>query len=216
MNLIEVAANDDGGNVLGSRLVLTVGPAPSSPSSPSNSNSGSGSGSSSDDSDDAGPPPDLISGQEYFIQIDGFNDPAFAPFVFPPFADGLARGTGTLSIRHEPPKGCATTSTTSSDDKRGEFAEEMAEENDRTMVEAFPNPFSSTTTISFTLGQDGHATLEVFNTTGARVALLHNSEVKAGVKTNVEFDATNLPVGIYTYRLTTGNKVYHDKLSVVK
>jgi hypothetical protein len=83
-------------------------------------------------------------------------------------------------------------------------------------INAFPNPFTDNTTISFTLGDDADVVLEVYNTNGAVVAELFNGKVLANTKTNINFDATNLPSGTYIYRLNTGSDVKHGKLTVIK
>jgi hypothetical protein len=61
----------------------------------------------------------------------------------------------------------------------------------------YPNPFNPTTTISFTLAQDGMTTLKIFDIMGREVATLANGMMKAGVIQQVTFDASRLSSGIY-------------------
>jgi hypothetical protein len=66
-----------------------------------------------------------------------------------------------------------------------------------------PNPLDRSTLIRYSLGHRGHATLEVFNTLGQRVATPLDGEVEAGEHA-VRWDATGMGSGIYYYRLSSG------------
>lgn len=66
-----------------------------------------------------------------------------------------------------------------------------------------PNPFSSSTTLSYTLPRPAATQLEVFDLLGRRVALLVDATQAAG-RHVVHFDASGLSNGLYFYRLTTG------------
>jgi hypothetical protein len=82
----------------------------------------------------------------------------------------------------------------------------------------YPNPFNPSTTINFTLAEDSHVSLRVFDMLGREVATLANGEMKAGEVHNVLFDASKLSSGLYFYRLetrqTTGGQA--GKNSLVK
>ena len=67
----------------------------------------------------------------------------------------------------------------------------------------YPNPFNPSTTIRFQVPQKTHVSLRVFNALGQEVAELMNETVAAGMHT-VEFDAGNLPSGVYFYRIQAG------------
>jgi PKD repeat protein len=71
------------------------------------------------------------------------------------------------------------------------------------LAQNYPNPFNPTTTISFTLSEASRVRLEVFNASGARVALLADGEMGSGEHA-VAFNAQGLGSGIYFYRLTAG------------
>ena len=66
-----------------------------------------------------------------------------------------------------------------------------------TLNQNYPNPFNPTTTISFTLAQDGITVLRIFDILGREVATLANGDMKAGVVQHVTFDASRLSSGIY-------------------
>ncbi len=79
----------------------------------------------------------------------------------------------------------------------------------------YPNPFNPTTTIEYTLNETSDVTLEVFNMTGQRVAVLENGSRSAGTHT-ISFDASSLASGVYMYRLQAGNTVLTRKMTLIK
>ncbi|MFN8393527.1 MAG: T9SS type A sorting domain-containing protein [Bacteroidia bacterium] len=68
---------------------------------------------------------------------------------------------------------------------------------------AFPNPFSTATTVRFSLPDDGAAELRVYNMTGEEVAVLFDGIAEAGRSYEVEFKAQGLSQGIYFAKLVT-------------
>jgi len=67
-----------------------------------------------------------------------------------------------------------------------------------------PNPFNSTTNISFSIKQAGYVRLCVFDITGQLVSALVNQYMEAG-NHQVIFDAKSLSQGIYIYQLNSDN-----------
>ncbi|NTV45084.1 MAG: T9SS type A sorting domain-containing protein, partial [Chlorobiales bacterium] len=79
----------------------------------------------------------------------------------------------------------------------------------------YPNPFNPTTTINFTLKQDGKAMLEVYNILGQKVATLVNGDLKSGSYT-YNWNAAGQATGVYFYRLVSGSFVQTKKMLLVK
>ncbi|MDP8240182.1 MAG: T9SS type A sorting domain-containing protein [Candidatus Hatepunaea meridiana] len=81
--------------------------------------------------------------------------------------------------------------------------------------EAYPNPFNSTTHISYSLESDSYVTLTLFDLSGREVAKLVDRPMTSG-KHSVSWDASDLSSGIYMCRLSAGSKVKTAKLALVK
>jgi hypothetical protein len=81
----------------------------------------------------------------------------------------------------------------------------------------YPNPFNPVTKISYVIpnGAKGVTTLKVYNLLGKEVATLVN-ETKASGIYEVEFNAENLPSGIYFYKLTAGKFSETKKMMLLK
>lgn len=65
----------------------------------------------------------------------------------------------------------------------------------------YPNPFNPATIIQYSLPEEAHVTMEIFNTLGQRVQLLVDMHQATG-QHQVEFNGSTLPSGVYFYRLT--------------
>ena len=65
----------------------------------------------------------------------------------------------------------------------------------------YPNPFNPSTTIDFTLPENGHATLNVYNMLGQEVATLLDRDLESGSLHHAVFNADKLATGMYIARL---------------
>ena len=79
----------------------------------------------------------------------------------------------------------------------------------------FPNPFNPATTIAFELKEAGWTTLKIFNSLGQEVAVLVDENLAAGQHV-ANFDAANLPSGVYHYRLLVNGFSEVRRMEVVK
>lgn len=70
----------------------------------------------------------------------------------------------------------------------------------------YPNPFNPSTNIRYDIPKAADVKLEVFNTIGAKVAVVVNERKPAGSYT-VRFDASHLASGMYFYRFIADGKV---------
>jgi len=79
----------------------------------------------------------------------------------------------------------------------------------------YPNPFNPRTQIRFDLKASGRAALVVYNVLGEKIATLVDGMMEAG-RHSVHFDASELPAGIYFYKLTTAEFTAVKKMALVK
>jgi len=79
----------------------------------------------------------------------------------------------------------------------------------------YPNPFNPTTTIDYSIQSAGFVTLKIYDILGTEMASLVDERKEAG-SYSVEFNAANLPSGMYVYRLSTANFVDTKKLILLK
>jgi len=105
---------------------------------------------------------------------------------------------------------------------RGDLSNIVAirKKNDATLSNYFlfqnyPNPFNPSTEISYQLPSSSYVFLKVFDVLGREVKVLVNKQETAG-SYSVNFDASNLPSGVYFYRLEAGTYSNTKKLLLLK
>ncbi len=86
---------------------------------------------------------------------------------------------------------------------------------DFALVQNYPNPFNPATQIGYSVGQRANVSLVVYDLLGREVATLVN-EVKEPGSYKVNFSASNLPSGVYTYRIQSGSFVQTKKMMLMK
>jgi hypothetical protein len=83
------------------------------------------------------------------------------------------------------------------------------------LAQNYPNPFNPSTEIEYALPEAAEVQLEVFNMMGQRVATLVSERQTAG-NHSVSFDAGTLASGVYLYRLSAGQEVITQKMTLLK
>ncbi len=84
-----------------------------------------------------------------------------------------------------------------------------------TLGQNYPNPFNPFTRIDFTIAESGNVNLSVYTISGELIKTLIDEHKQAGRYT-IEFNAGNLPSGVYVYRITSNNFSYSRKMVLMK
>ncbi|MGC8653971.1 MAG: T9SS type A sorting domain-containing protein [Candidatus Kryptoniota bacterium] len=79
----------------------------------------------------------------------------------------------------------------------------------------YPNPFNPTTTIEFVIPHESQVKILIYDLLGREVIRLVD-ELKPRGKYNVRFNASNLPGGVYFYKMIAANFSRTKKLIIVK
>jgi hypothetical protein len=83
------------------------------------------------------------------------------------------------------------------------------------LFDAYPNPFNSSTIISYQIPKSGLVTLKIYDVAAKEIATIVNEIKKAGSYT-VSFNADDLTSGIYFYKLQTGEFIKTKKMILLK
>jgi hypothetical protein len=83
------------------------------------------------------------------------------------------------------------------------------------LVEAYPNPFSGSTTIRYEVATPGYVDVRVFDVSGRQVAVLAQGPHQQGTY-SVSWDTGALPQGAYFCRLCTGKNLRVQRLLLLR
>ena len=79
----------------------------------------------------------------------------------------------------------------------------------------YPNPFNPSTKIRFELPAAGNVSIRIFDILGREVSLLVNEFMKPGVY-EADFNAADLPSGVYLYKLEAGEFTETKRMVLIK
>ena len=83
------------------------------------------------------------------------------------------------------------------------------------IAQNYPNPFNPATRITFSINENKHIRLDIFDSIGRRVTTLLDQQLESGYHT-VNFDGTGLSSGIYFYRIVTDELSTSKKMILIK
>jgi len=81
---------------------------------------------------------------------------------------------------------------------------------------AYPNPSNDLVTVGLSLEQARNVSVEVFDVTGRRVAVLHEGTLAAGADHRFVFGSGDLPGGVYLIRATAGEASVERRVTLVR
>ena len=89
-----------------------------------------------------------------------------------------------------------------------------------TLDQNYPNPFNPSTEITYSLNNDSHVTLTIYNMVGQKVNVLENNIQTAGSHT-VQWNGTDLSgrsvsSGVYLYTLESDNVTMTKKMILMR
>ena len=79
----------------------------------------------------------------------------------------------------------------------------------------YPNPFNPSTTIGYQLAKGGKVTLKVYNVLGKEIVTLVNEYKPAG-EYEINWNAADLPSGVYFYQLQAGEFIETKKMVLLR
>jgi hypothetical protein len=94
-------------------------------------------------------------------------------------------------------------------------SEELNSINSYSLSNNYPNPFNPTTNIQYAIGITQFVSLKIFDVLGTKIETLVNEERPAGIY-ELNWNAANLPSGVYFYRLQAGEFVQTRKMILLK
>ncbi|HTY11934.1 MAG TPA: T9SS type A sorting domain-containing protein [Bacteroidota bacterium] len=97
----------------------------------------------------------------------------------------------------------------------GEVTVIISPPTDFALHQNFPNPFNPSTEIEFTIAQQQHVSLRVYNVMGQEIETLVDGQLPQGRYKKV-FDASRLSSGTYFYKLEAGSFAQIKRMMLVK
>lgn len=145
-----------------------------------------------------------------------FDDGTAAPLLYPLAGRKASVERSTYSWDNINRLGLVLTNsaTSSGGDNTVYFA--LGGDNfENTVSHNYPNPFSQTTKIRFTLEEESDVQLKVYDTTGRLIKTLIDEELMPGLY-EPTFDGSNLASGVYLYQLVTDQNQFVKKMTLIK
>ncbi|MCA0931450.1 T9SS type A sorting domain-containing protein [Lutimonas saemankumensis] len=78
----------------------------------------------------------------------------------------------------------------------------------------YPNPATEAGKIAFKSKENGISSIEMFNIHGQKVGTFFNARTKKGQETEIEYDASKLPKGMYFAVIKNGTYIYKEKIVI--
>jgi hypothetical protein len=165
--------------------------------------------------------PNAVAGQKYIVSVKyavntivGFNRsgtalPATYKYIYDCYANGsFVNGTHEEFTMTD---GCTVVYT--------RIGEQLAEkvETDGVALTSYPNPFNESTTVAFMSDESAtDASIELYNSLGAKVATVFEGPIDAGFENEVTIDGTVLQEGVYYCRYVANGYARTIRIILIK
>lgn len=143
------------------------------------------------------------------------------PSPQPPFwlgDDYLARGFGLVQSRIEPTLNLYLAGAIIDSIQWGVIVDVEGTKTYLTrfaLRQNYPNPFNPSTQISYSTPRQGNVELKIYDVLGREISTLVHEKKQPGEYT-VEWNAVNVPSGVYFYRLVAGDFVQTKKMILMR
>jgi hypothetical protein len=166
----------------------------------------------------------LFPGAKIDVYKSNINE--FSPSAYEWLGSTIVGGNGVFTYEITDPtiEAISVTATTSDGNTTGfsflELITDVEKEDNNiptefSLAQNYPNPFNPSTTITFSIPNEQLVSLKVFNSLGEEVANLVNENKPIG-NYSVSFDASELPSGVYFYKISAGNFVETKKMILLR
>jgi len=96
-----------------------------------------------------------------------------------------------------------------------EIEDGIIQASDYSLYQNYPNPFNPNTKIKYSMPKLSYVAIKVFDILGNEIETLVNEEKPNGIY-EVDFNAKNLPSGVYFYRLQAGDFIETKKMVLLR
>ncbi|MGB0929932.1 MAG: T9SS type A sorting domain-containing protein, partial [Chitinophagales bacterium] len=115
-------------------------------------------------------------------------------------------GTADVMLRTRGRRGCRTTTPKSA------LEQDLAE-----TVKVYPNPFTTGTTIEFTIYEEAYIDARIITMDGREVAKVYSGTAESDLTYRLPFNSESLPSGVYILEIVTDlGAVHHERLYIAK
>ena len=83
------------------------------------------------------------------------------------------------------------------------------------LLQNYPNPFNPTTRIRYGIPESETVRITIVNILGKEIMVFENEEKEAGYY-SIDFNASDLPSGVYFYRIQVGSFIDTKKILLIK
>ena len=83
------------------------------------------------------------------------------------------------------------------------------------LAQNYPNPFNASTTINYSIPNQGYVTIDIYDIMGRKIESLVSSDQNAG-NHSVVWNAGNVASGVYLYRINAGNYSETRRCNLIK